>query len=191
MYKSLFALSTLAVTNAYVSKNKCPTGYPVVENFDASQYVGTWYEIEKDKDFPIEWGASCNTATYTANPDGTIGVDNRAFYWWWLYNYHSALGSAKCDGAHCTVDFGYGPPPTVPNYNVLKTDYKTYAAVYSCEDMVDGLTVQLTWVLSRTPTLDAATYQEIKTYIEETIPTYSTEAAWSNAEMTKQKNCKY
>jgi len=54
-----------------------PATVPAV---DLSRYVGTWYEIARlPNSFQDEAGRICEgtTATYTARPDGWIGVTNR------------------------------------------------------------------------------------------------------------------
>jgi apolipoprotein D and lipocalin family protein len=59
-----------------------PDGPPVrtVEQVDLTRYLGTWFEIARfANSFQDGRGRRCvaTTATYTARPDGQIGVTNR------------------------------------------------------------------------------------------------------------------
>ena len=65
-----FATQTLAVK----SWGRCPS--PTLQSgFDISQYVGTWYEIARDKNIKFEYG-DCVQARYAELPDGKISVHN-------------------------------------------------------------------------------------------------------------------
>ena len=55
-----------------------PEGIEPVTDFDQERYLGTWYEIAR-LDHSFERGLSEVTATYRANPDGSIAVLNRGF----------------------------------------------------------------------------------------------------------------
>lgn len=50
-----------------------PEGIEPVTDFDQERYLGTWYEIAR-LDHSFERGLSEVTATYRANPDGSIAV---------------------------------------------------------------------------------------------------------------------
>ena len=55
-----------------------PENVKVVESVNASQYLGTWYEIAR-LDHSFERGLEKVTATYSAKDDGGIKVLNRGF----------------------------------------------------------------------------------------------------------------
>jgi apolipoprotein D and lipocalin family protein len=55
-----------------------PENVKVVESVNASQYLGTWYEIAR-LDHSFERDLDKVTATYTAKDDGGIKVLNRGF----------------------------------------------------------------------------------------------------------------
>ena len=125
--------SLITTAAAGLAASQCPTGYPVQADFDASRYVGTWFEIQRDGPGTVfEYGSQCVTATYTAHDDGSIGVANRSWQWWTLAQYYTIKGDATCEGAKCTVDF-FNQHNAEPNYNVIATDYETYSIVYNCE----------------------------------------------------------
>ena len=57
-----------------------------------SQYLGFWYEGYRSNAI-FEIGSKCVNATYTANPDGTVGVWNQDVNL--LGDYTSIRGIAK------------------------------------------------------------------------------------------------
>ena len=46
--KSFTLTALLGAASATVSRGQCQTDFPVVVDFDQSQYVGRWYEILRD-----------------------------------------------------------------------------------------------------------------------------------------------
>ncbi|CAF87279.1 unnamed protein product [Tetraodon nigroviridis] len=71
---SLTLLSVLSAGAQLIKFGKCPKP-DVQANFDATRYVGKWYEIQK---LPTSFQkGQCGTATYTAKSPGVIGVLNR------------------------------------------------------------------------------------------------------------------
>jgi len=60
------------------------------------QYVGFWYEAYRS-DVIFEFGSRCVNATYTPNPDGSVGVWNQEISL--AGDYTSIRGSAKVKNA--------------------------------------------------------------------------------------------
>ena len=160
----------MGAASAGFSFGSCPTGYSTEPNFDASQYVGTWYEYQRDRDTAFEQTSECVTATYTAQADGDITVKNRGQYWGFLWQYISVEGEARCktDGK-CYVSFAENANlDQDPNYLVIDTDYTQYSIVYSCRESLGGLTkFEDLWVLSRTTEMSDEKYDSIKQIISE------------------------
>lgn len=116
-------------------------------NFDPTRYLGKWYEIARSLYMPFELGTD-NEANYALNPNGTIAVRNVE---WRNDHWSEALAVATIvDNARLTVDFFLGPPG---DYQVLQTDYVTYAIVYSAAGQVGPFKIQFGWILSRQTTL--------------------------------------
>lgn len=131
-----------------------PKGVTVVTPFDASRFLGTWYEIAR-LDHRFERGLERVTATYSQRSDGAINVVNRG------YNIDRGMwqkieGVAKFTGspnrAALKVSF-FGP--FYGGYNVIALD-KNYRHALICGPNHDYL-----WILSRTPTLPAEVRQEL------------------------------
>ena len=134
----LSLLSNNDVKAITIFGEQCPWTYEysVKQSFDQSRYVGKWYEIQRDYDTSFEWMSDCVTAKYNSNSDGTIGVLNRGWYWYFFLSYYQVEAKAKCYGTegYCYVNFD---PLNLddmdnkePNYNILMTDYDTYTVVY-------------------------------------------------------------
>lgn len=60
------------------------------------QYLGQWYEVYRSN-VVFEIGSKCVNATYTANPDGSVGVWNQELNW--LDDYLSIHGNARVKNA--------------------------------------------------------------------------------------------
>ncbi|XP_029309799.1 apolipoprotein D-like [Cottoperca gobio] len=152
----LTLLSVLAASAQVLRLGKCPK--PAVQaNFDASRYVGKWYEIMK---LPtIFQKGECGTATYSLESPGVIGVLNSE-----LLNdgtINSIVGSAKvkdpAEPAKLQVSFNGSPPGP---YWVLSTDYEGHSLVFGCTDFI-FFHAELSWILSREPTLPEETVEEL------------------------------
>jgi len=132
--------------NGLFSCKSIPKGVDAVQNFDAAQYLGQWYEIARF-DFRFERNMNNTTANYSLNPNGTIKVVNSG------YNYvtkqwSEANGKAKFvknpNTAMLKVSF-FGP--FYGGYNVIALDpeYK-YA-------LISGQNKGYLWILSREKTI--------------------------------------
>lgn len=121
-----------------------PSGITPVR-FDPDRYLGTWYEIAR-LDHSFQRGDASATATYAANPDGTIAVTNRG--WRPDGTERSVEGTARFLGdrdiASLAVAFRW---PFEGGYHVIRLDPEYRIA------LVSGPTRDYLWLLSRTPTL--------------------------------------
>jgi apolipoprotein D and lipocalin family protein len=121
-----------------------PDGVEPVQGFDATRYLGTWYEIAR-LDHRFERGLSRVTATYTARDDGGIDVLNRGFKAA-EGSWSEARGRAKFVGprdvGQLKVSF-FGP--FYGGYNIVELDPE-----YSLS-LVAGPDRSYLWILSRQP----------------------------------------
>ncbi|KAJ3595714.1 hypothetical protein NHX12_005017 [Muraenolepis orangiensis] len=154
---SLTLLSVLAANAQVLVAGKCPQP-AVKENFDAAQYLGKWFEIEK---LPtIFQKGECSTATYSLLSPGVVGVLNTELLADGTVNSieGSATAPDSSEPAKLEVSFFENSPPG--NYWVLSTDYTGHSLVFGCSDY--GLFhAEFTWILSREPTLAGETLSEL------------------------------
>ncbi|WP_431224087.1 outer membrane lipoprotein Blc [Serratia sp. L9] len=127
-----------------------PKDVKVVDNFDSQRYLGTWYEIAR-LDHRFERGLEQVTANYSPREDGGLKVVNRGFdtkRQQWKESEGKAYFIGSPQTAALKVSF-FGP--FYGGYNVIELDPQ-YRYALVCGPNKDYL-----WILSRTPTLDAAT----------------------------------
>jgi apolipoprotein D and lipocalin family protein len=159
-------LAFIGVANAYISTGECPT--PTLKaNFDATKYMGLWYEQARDGGMPWE-SNDCQQARYALNADGTVSVKNTQ------YNPSSgqvevATATATFDGAKGSVKFfEYAP---AGDYEVLDTDYENFAIVYSCSSYYLAK-AEYIWILTRASDIsDSLMFSSLQT-IRNKVPEY-------------------
>ena len=121
-----------------------PEGIEPVTDFDQERYLGAWYEIAR-LDHSFERGLSEVTATYRANPDGSIAVLNRGFDQEEA-RWREAEGVARfvdsSTVAHLKVSF-FGP--FYGSYIVFELG-ENYEHAF-----VSGFNREYLWLLSRSP----------------------------------------
>ncbi|MGF3054413.1 lipocalin family protein [Microbacterium sp. YY-03] len=120
---------------------------------DLERYLGPWFEIAR---LPMRWEddkATCVTAHYTMNDDGTVRVDNRC------YDEDGkpvqSIGRAKpVEGEPAQLRVSFMPellrwmPFTEGDYWVLKIDENYKHALVGTPDHKN------LWLLARTSTID-------------------------------------
>ena len=130
-----------------------------VDHVDLNRYAGKWYEIAR---YPNRFQRKCEsdtTATYTIRADGKVQVLNACREK--DGKITTASGTAKvvdpATNAKLKVTFFW---PFYGDYWVigLSPDYK-YAIVGEPDR-------KYLWILSRTPTMDEATYREVLQRVE-------------------------
>jgi apolipoprotein D and lipocalin family protein len=139
----LAALAMVGLVNAGISSGQCPSP-ALKENFDATRYLGLWWEQARDSSMPWE-SNDCQQARYALNADGTVAVHNSQ------YNPNTdkvedATAVATFDGAQGQVKFFWYAP--AGDYRVIDTDYETFALVYSCSSYYVARSEYI-WVLTR------------------------------------------
>lgn len=147
MQKTILYFCLMLLVSCTVSSSKLK----VIDNIDANQYLGIWYEIAR-LDHSFERGLEQVTANYSLNDDGSIKVVNRG-YDANKKEWKEAIGKAlfvdppNADGSRTgrlKVSF-FGP--IYGTYNIIELDkpYYNYALVTGGDNYL--------WVLSRTPQL--------------------------------------
>ena len=126
-----------------------------VPHVDLDRYLGTWYDIASFPQ-PFQRGCTATTATYTRRPDGQIDVLNRCRRGSLDGKETSATGRAR------VVDRATNAKLEVSFFRPFWGDYWIVGLGPNYEYAVVGHPSRdYLWILSRTPTLDRATYDGI------------------------------
>ncbi len=155
MITGLFVISMIASSLMPGIPNDDRQGQlEVVDSVDLSRYVGRWYEIAR---LPNRFQKKCAdsvTADYALRPDGKIEVINRCRKT--NGEYTTAKGKAKIvdrrSNAKLKVTFFW---PFYGDYWILDLGPNYEYAVVGDQSR-DSL-----WILSRTPQMDEAVYQQL------------------------------
>ena len=175
----------------------CPPPADPVGNFQAARYAGRWYEIRYDREVFYNQNKFCITANYEYVDEWPYPVKVNNQKWdkkndvvtnsyvlgiegWTRSN---AYFDSEGNGSVWPIFYPAG------QYNVLDTDYDTYAVIYGCDNWFFFYTHQA-WLLARTPTVS----DDIVTKAETTLHTklngfYDTTAYWLVS--YQQSDCKY
>ena len=160
MSKISFAVAAClaASADARWSWGNCPE-YQRQPNFNKEAYMGTWYNLYKNYLNFYELGSYCVTANYKLNEDGSIRVYNHGgMFMWYTDVLGKAVQSEVTGPGSFVVDFWKEPDPTeIGGYNVVETDYETYALFYSCKESTTWwgwtYTQEAFSILGREPTM--------------------------------------
>jgi apolipoprotein D and lipocalin family protein len=155
MLASLAALCGLTGCAATTTERLRLPPLGTVAHVDLSRYVGTWYEIAS---FPQSFtrGCTATTATYTVRPDGDIDVLNRCRKGSLDGEEDSALGRARVldPVTNAKLEVSFFRPFWGDYWVIDLADDYSYAVVgHPSRDYL--------WILSRTPTMEDATYREL------------------------------
>ena len=156
-FKSAFAAIALSIIS--FTTTQAETALPqAVDRVDVQKYAGKWYEIAH---LPMYFQRKCIaniTAQYSVNADQTIGVLNSCR----IANgeiissegvaYSQNQGNSKLKVSFLPTGLRW-IPFTKGDYWVLRVDPEYKVA------LVGGASNKYLWILSRTPTMDEATYQ--------------------------------
>lgn len=139
------------------------TGYEIffpplatAQQVDLSRYVGKWYEIAK---YPTSFQTQCYgavTAEYAVRDDGSISVIN-------------TCREESFDGAESRIEGSATIADTTTNAKLNVSFFPPFAAPYWIIDLDEDYqwavigepSRSFLWILSRTPQMDDATYQDI------------------------------
>lgn len=157
------ALAALALSAVVVGCGSAPadSSLQTVSHLDVKRYMGTWYDVA---DFPQDFQEDCHCtkARYDLLPWGDVLVRN------------SCLQGGTDGRPIAIVGRAFLPDPDEPGklkvsfFNPTGSDYwvielgEDYQYAVVSDPNLDTL-----WILSRTPTMDAALLSGIKTRLEQ------------------------
>jgi apolipoprotein D and lipocalin family protein len=162
-----FALALLSPVAAPAQTAAPPEPLQTIARLDVGRYLGTWYEIAK---YPNRFQRQCvadTSALYRLRDDGQLDVINRCRQA--NGEVAEAVGRARQDGPADSpkLKVRFAPawlswlPMVWGNYWVIDLD-AGYQLVAVSEPSRGYL-----WVLSRTPTVEAGTYQALLNRLRE------------------------
>jgi apolipoprotein D and lipocalin family protein len=162
-----FALTLLSPFAASAQTAAPPEPLQTIARLDVGRYLGTWYEIAK---YPNRFQRQCvadTSALYRLRDDGQLDVINRCRQA--NGQVVEAVGRARQDGPADSpkLKVRFAPawlswlPMVWGNYWVIDLD-PDYQLVAVSEPGREYL-----WVLSRTPTVEAGTYQALLNRLRE------------------------
>jgi apolipoprotein D and lipocalin family protein len=162
-----FALALLSPVAAPAQTAAPPEPLQTIARLDVGRYLGTWYEIAK---YPNRFQRQCvadTSALYRLRDDGQLDVINRCRQA--NGEVAEAVGRARQDGPADLpkLKVRFAPawlswlPMVWGNYWVIDLD-PGYQLVAVSEPSREYL-----WVLSRTPTVEAGTYQALLNRLRE------------------------
>lgn len=131
-----------------------PADVKVVNNFELTRYLGTWYEIAR-LDHSFESGLEQVTANYSLREDGGVKVINRGFNTKkqkWQQSEGKGYFTGPTSRAALKVSF-FGP--FYGGYNVIELD-RDYQYALVC-----GPNKGYLWILSRTPTISESVKEKL------------------------------
>ena len=132
-----------------------------VPNVDLNKYIGKWYEIAS---YPqrFQKGCQCTTAEYSLSEKGYVIVENRC-------NKDSVNGKQSYIKGKAFIEKGSG------NSKLKVQFFWPFKGKYWIIDLADDYSYAVVshpnkkylWILSRTPVMDNATYQQILSRLRE------------------------
>jgi apolipoprotein D and lipocalin family protein len=131
-----------------------PEGITSVTPFELARYEGKWFEVAR-LDHSFERGLTDVSATYQAQPDGSVRVINRGFdskKGEWQQANGRALFTGPTNQASLKVSF-FGPFYGGYHVAALDPDYRWALVVGPSRDYV--------WILARDRQLSAAVRQQL------------------------------
>jgi len=145
----LVACATIS-SGATLSKKKCPD-VKLYSNFDPNKFMGVWYEIQSVPSFFFEL-KSCTKSNYNRTSPETVEIVSNGLDKGGLAATSSSKMTITNDTARMLTEFMEG---ITPPYQVLDTDYTSYACIHSC--LAFGpIKNEFVWVYSRQRTLEEA-----------------------------------
>ena len=133
----------------------------VVPEVDYQRYAGKWFEIAR---LPNRFEDDCVanvTAEYAPMPDGRISVTNRCEEADGTFNVAEGVARREDGRPTSVLEVRFAPrflsflPMVWGDYRVIELDPDYRHAVVASDDR------EYLWILSRTPTMDEATYDSL------------------------------
>lgn len=154
--KKLLLIAMVAMMSGCIPTNLTPISTPNIE-LDLNRYLGKWYQIAALPQI-FSFNASCVTAEYSLNTDGSIKVLNKQITQDGTPSEITGKATVEPNSGNTKLRVGFfGQQPAASNYWIVEiADDYSYAVVSDPNKTT-------WWILSRTPQMDETLVQEIKT----------------------------
>ncbi|KAJ0173506.1 hypothetical protein K1T71_010655 [Dendrolimus kikuchii] len=167
----MFLLFTIfaAASGFLLKEGSCPSNIDPINNFDFDAFSGVWYDYANYP--PTAAGVGkCGKISYTKEGEtikvwnGNV-VDGVQRYVDGVARFAS---SEKVGDFFIKIQFGENPAPKVDNdLQVIATDYKNYAVLYTCTNILDKTQSKVSlWVATRTTSLASEPMKEVTEFLK-------------------------
>jgi len=144
----LFAVSCHAFKIS--TRDYCPPKPATMNPFDASKFLGDWYQVNGLPAFFSPEGTSCIRAKYGEMDYGKVSVRNTAVTP--SGGFDEICGYADVPNpsypAELLVHFPFAP---ASDYWILDSDYENFTSIYTCVDVFGIIKIEFAWILVRDP----------------------------------------
>ena len=183
-----FAKSFLSARQASTPVT-CDTVTPI-QDFDATRFVGTWYEQQHVQDPAEPTYYQCSTAQYY-NLDASAGTFK-------VYNSFQTpvfgimtprIGvhaDAQCDNTGACYVVFFGKTHDTPNLYIAETDYDSYAINYNCDTEQNAVFV---WLNTRDPVPSDDLFNYMYNRAQELFPNF--DVTTFDPRLTQGDKCSY
>ncbi|XP_049959358.1 lazarillo protein [Schistocerca serialis cubense] len=135
-----------------------------INDFNATLYMGKWYEYAKMGSMPYEEGGVCVTAEYSMSSNNITVVnsmkDNTTHEVNTTTGWAEFASQLHTDGK---LSVHFPNSPSVGNYWILSTDYDNYSIVWSCVKRPDSAaSTEISWILLRSRNSSNMTLERVE-----------------------------
>ena len=173
----------------WVIGGQCPKA-SLVSSLDTSKWAGKWYQVASDYQNPMWLTSTCASAQYNLRNDGNVDLH---------FAGQTVFGPSSIDGTmySCgqasqdwTCQATMGSSTERSPFDIVATDYDSYAIMYACFPMMFGTTsYQYVGVNSRHTQLSDDKWNQIYSIIDKAIPGYSYQSLLQK--VNQDSSCKY
>ena len=132
--------------------------------------MGRWYEQARDTDFVFERG-TCSFATYSVKDNGHVQVANSE-----KRNGKFTVANADAtlhdDSGEGWLDVKFSKFSPAWPYEIMDTDYETYALIYGCGGVSSLFSVENVWIMTREPVASDELMAELEAKVAAAVPKY-------------------